>query len=156
MPKSKHTEKKSVPRVVIDTNVFISGNLNPENSPGKILLLMACPGVFEHLVSREIFLEYSDVIRRDKFRFSNEKIDAALRIVLDTAIMISPSHSFDASPDPDDNKFLECAFEGRAHFLITGNLRHYPFSTFHGTRIVTPEEFIALIRPDNSQSESKG
>ncbi|MDQ7827054.1 MAG: putative toxin-antitoxin system toxin component, PIN family [Candidatus Eremiobacteraeota bacterium] len=148
MPKSKHTEKKSAPRVVIDTNVFVSGTLNPDNLPGKILFLMACPGTFEHLISREIFLEYSEVIRRAKFRLSNEKIDAALKVVLDTAIVLSPGHSFVISPDPDDNKFLECAFEGKAHFLVTGNKKHFPFPTFYGTKIVTPEEFIALIKPD--------
>jgi uncharacterized protein len=150
MPISKYTEKKNVPRVVIDTNVFISGNLKPDNPPGKILLFMACPGTFDLLVSREIFLEYSEVIRRNKFRFSKEKIDTALKLVLDTAIVLSPSQSFDVSPDPDDNKFLECAFEGKAHYLITGNKSHFPFSTFHGTRIMTPMEFIALTESDET------
>lgn len=150
MPKSKHTEEKNVPRVVIDTNVFISGNLNPNTPPGKILFFMACPGTFEHLISREIFLEYAEVIRRDKFRLGKEKIDAVLKLVLDTAILLSPGRSFEESPDPDDNKFLECAFEGKAHYLITGDKRHFPFSTFHGTKIVTPAEFIALIEPDET------
>jgi len=38
--------------------------------------------------------------------------------------------------------FLECAVEAKADFLITGNKKHFPFKSFHHTRIVSPREFI--------------
>ena len=49
------------------------------------------------------------------------------------------------SRDPADNKFLECALESQADYLITGNTRHFPLKMFHGTRIITPRDFIDLI-----------
>ncbi len=47
--------------------------------------------------------------------------------------------------DPDDNKFLECASEAKAEFLITGNTKHFPFKEFKETRVVSPAEFVAMI-----------
>jgi predicted nucleic acid-binding protein len=47
--------------------------------------------------------------------------------------------------DPADNKFLECALACQADFLITGNIRHFPFKEFHQTRVVNPGDFIELI-----------
>jgi predicted nucleic acid-binding protein len=46
-----------------------------------------------------------------------------------------------AASDPDDNRFLECAEAARAHYLVTGNIRHFP-EVWEETRIVTPREFI--------------
>lgn len=146
MLRSGNIENKGALRVVIDTNVFISGLLNPHNSPGRIMAIIASPGSVELLVSKAIFLEYSAVIRRDRFRLSREKIDAALRLILEVAIILSPEQSFDLARDPYDNKFLECAYEGKADFLITGNKKHFPFSRFESTEIMTPAEFISFIK----------
>ena len=49
------------------------------------------------------------------------------------------------SRDPSDNKFLECALESQADYLITGNTRHFPLKKFHDTRIINPRDFIDLI-----------
>ena len=49
--------------------------------------------------------------------------------------------------DPEDNRFLECAGEAKADFLITGNTKHFPSEKFQKTRIVSPAEFlIALVK----------
>lgn len=47
--------------------------------------------------------------------------------------------------DPDDDKVLECAVLGSATHIVTGDRRHLlPLGSFHGIRIVTPAEFLAL------------
>jgi uncharacterized protein len=43
--------------------------------------------------------------------------------------------------DPDDDMFSECAQAAEAHYLVTGNVKHFP-ATWLGTRIVTPREFV--------------
>jgi predicted nucleic acid-binding protein len=64
-----------------------------------------------------------------------------------------------AAKDPDDDKFLECAFEAHADYLVTGNLKDYPIATANGfsgtdvaghtievrTRIVSPRQFLQFI-----------
>jgi predicted nucleic acid-binding protein len=60
--------------------------------------------------------------------------------------LVSPSHSIQATSDPGNNIFLECADEARADYLITGNQRHFP-NFWKKTKIITSREFITLIAP---------
>ena len=55
---------------------------------------------------------------------------------------MKPKGKITEANDPDDNKFLECALEANADFLITGNKKHFPLKSFHRTRIVSPRDFI--------------
>ncbi len=135
MQKFKNIEKKNVPRVVLDTNVFISGILN----------LLTKPSFLNLLISEDIFLEYFEVIHRRKFGLSKAKVNHALKVISEHALFFSPKQRLDITPDPGDNKFLECAVEGKASFIVTGNKRHYPFSEFQGVKIVSPAEFLSFF-----------
>jgi uncharacterized protein len=48
--------------------------------------------------------------------------------------------------DPDDNKFVECADEARAEYLVTGNLRHFP-KFWKKTTVISSREFIGIVAP---------
>jgi predicted nucleic acid-binding protein len=62
------------------------------------------------------------------------------------ALWIEPTAEVKMIPeDPDDNKFLECAQEAKADFLVTGNIHHFSFKKAGKTRIVTPAEFMKII-----------
>lgn len=50
--------------------------------------------------------------------------------------------------DADDEPFLEVAHTAMAPYLVTGNLKHFPPSPWHGIRIVSPREFVDLSRPE--------
>ena len=54
------------------------------------------------------------------------------------------------SPDPDDVMFLACAEAAKAHYLITGNIRHFP-SRWKYTKIVTPRAFIDIWKDLRSE-----
>lgn len=146
MRKSNLQDLKNIPRVVLDTNVLVSGCLNPNSPSGKILSLLTKPGLLEISISREILLEYSEVLHRKKFDLSKEKINYVLQIIFECALMVSPKRKLEITLDPDDNKFLECALEGSVNFIITGNKKHYPFSEFRGTKIVSPSEFLTIFK----------
>ena len=48
----------------------------------------------------------------------------------------------------DDNRVLECALAARAEFLVTGDAQHLlPLGSYLGTKIVTPSQFLDLLRP---------
>lgn len=49
-------------------------------------------------------------------------------------------------PDPDDEVFLAVALAGPAQYLITGNPRHYPAKSRQEVRVVSPADFLALYR----------
>jgi predicted nucleic acid-binding protein len=48
------------------------------------------------------------------------------------------------SVDETDSRFLECAEEGKADFLITGNTRHFP-THWKRTLVVTARELLELM-----------
>ncbi len=66
------------------------------------------------------------------------------------ASLIEPKVQVTAALDPDDNIFLECAESADAHFLVTGNSRHFP-STWVGTRIVTPRQLVETIAASEAE-----
>jgi predicted nucleic acid-binding protein len=53
----------------------------------------------------------------------------------------------DVTSDQEDNKVLECALEGRAQYIFTGNIRHFP-KHYQGISVVRPREFITVLAAD--------
>ena len=69
-----------------------------------------------------------------------------LQLVKNRAHVIRPSRPVKAALDGNDDKFLECAEEARADYLITGNRRHFP-RFWKSTKIVNAREFVSLAAP---------
>jgi len=133
-------------RVILDTNIVISA-LHKPDSDADIILNLALDeeaGLLQLCLSKAILTEYLEVLSRNKFKYFNRaKTQAMLGAIKRISFWVSPKVNIDLiKADPEDNKFLECALEARADFIITGNTRHFPFKKFKTTRIVTPREFI--------------
>lgn len=66
------------------------------------------------------------------------------------AIIVSPKIKFNiVKEDPDDNKVLECASEGRVNFIITQDNHLLRLREFQGIKILKPEEFLNLLKGKN-------
>jgi uncharacterized protein len=111
-------------RIVLDTNVLVSGLLNPSGAPGRIVDLILA-GELTLLVDDRILEEYRTVLRRPKFGFQPDDI-ADLMIFIEKEserVLASP---LDISlSDRGDIPFLEVAVSGSADALVTGNSRHF-------------------------------
>ncbi len=132
-------------RVVIDTNVVVSGVLVDEGLPASILDLAANKKILM-IVSENILAEYEEVLRRPHFKIALARIKQVLSTIRKTSSVVRPTLTLAISRDESDNRFYECAEAGKADYLITGNTKHFPLS-HKGTKIVTPREFIELIGP---------
>ncbi|MBN2716130.1 MAG: putative toxin-antitoxin system toxin component, PIN family [Deltaproteobacteria bacterium] len=111
-------------KIVLDTNVLISGLLSPYNPPGRILDLIVS-GDITLLVDDRILGEYREVCSRKKFGFAKKDIDPLLSFIESTAIhLIAKPLSFRLD-DPDDDPFVEVAITGMADALVTGNVKHF-------------------------------
>jgi predicted nucleic acid-binding protein len=66
--------------------------------------------------------------------------------------LVAPTKKVRVATDPDDNMFLECAEAAKAHYLVTGNARHFP-QRWKYTQTVTPRQFVDLFgsRPQRSR-----
>ena len=131
-------------RIVLDTNIFISSLLQPRGLPAEVLTLALVGERVRLCLSAEIYSEYEEVIRRPRFRRDEEEIVDALRTIRETGLWIKPSQRTQACSDPDDDVFLECADAAKAHFLVTGNLKHFPAS-WRDTRIVSARQFLDTL-----------
>lgn len=132
-------------RVVVDTNVIVSGVLVDEGLPASILDLAANKKI-TMIVSADILAEYEDVLRRPHFKIAPARIAQVISTIRKTSTLVRVRHTLAISRDESDNRFYECAEAGKADYIITGNTKHFPLS-HQGTRIVTPREFIELIGP---------
>jgi putative PIN family toxin of toxin-antitoxin system len=134
------------PTGVYDTNVIVSATLKPESIPASLVAL-AMEGSVRLILSPEILEEYREVLKRPKFGFDPSAVDAFLNDLEKACQMVYPTKRVRRALDEPDNRFLECAKAAKAHYLVTGNKKHFPFSQFKGTKIVSPAEFAALLIP---------
>jgi putative PIN family toxin of toxin-antitoxin system len=136
-------------KIVLDTNIIISAIHKPFSKPDIILSMTLSEEM--HLtqlcISESIFDEYGAVLARNKFKYFNPiRVNVLLKTIRERALWVVPSQPVDIiSIDPGDNKFLECALAANADYLITGNTKHFPFTKFHQTLIVSPNRFIDHI-----------
>jgi putative PIN family toxin of toxin-antitoxin system len=112
------------PRLVIDTNVFVSGLISEAGSPARILRAVQGKRAV-HLVSDPIVEEYLRVLdypRIRKFRKITDVFvaDIASYLVYQTERVELLSRTR-LSPDPDDDVFLNTAVDGWAALLVTGD-----------------------------------
>lgn len=133
----------SLLRVVLDTNVLISACWSPGGLEAQIVA-MALDGHLTWCVTDAVVAEYREVAARPKFAARRDAF-ARLLAGVSVAHRVAPGPpadgAQDAATDPDDNRLLECAAGAQAHWLITGNLRHFP-ATWQGTRIGNARQFV--------------
>ena len=131
-------------KVVIDTNVFISGILYGGNAEAILTL------VRDRIVSLVISPETSVELFRKLHQFSVEdEIVEDLDILLDThTIKVIPNRKIQSSRDPKDNMFLDVAIAGHADYLISGDKDLLVLKKIESTAIVSPKNFLMLFKPE--------
>ncbi|MGE0087823.1 MAG: putative toxin-antitoxin system toxin component, PIN family [Desulfococcaceae bacterium] len=135
-------------RTVIDTNVIVSGLIKPDSTPELILMMILETRHVRPCLSDDIFSEYKRVPGYGKFRkyLDQKKVGKFLSQFREKSIWVKPEQKLDViKNDPDDNRFLECALAAQAHYLITGNTKHFQFKNFRKTRIISPGDFLTVF-----------
>jgi predicted nucleic acid-binding protein len=69
-----------------------------------------------------------------------------MQLIENRTHLVRAARVLDVAPDPDDNRFLECADAARADYLVTGNQRHFP-AFWKRTKVITSRELIAIVAP---------
>jgi len=128
-------------KVVIDTNVFVSG-IFFSGPPYRILRAWQ-DGRIKIAVTEEIIEEYRRVIETLAVKFEHLEIGSILEKFLIEAQLV-PSYSFKkpVCEDPDDDKFLACAVAAKSKYIISGDKHLLKIGQFFNTTIVTPRYFL--------------
>ena len=112
------------PRLVIDTNVFVSGLISASGAPAKILRAIRQNHAL-HVVSDPIVEEYLRVLDYPRIRKFEKISDEFIATI--AAYLIYQTHRVELtsnvrmSRDPDDDVFLQTAVDGQANLLISGD-----------------------------------
>jgi len=127
-------------RVVLDTNVLVSGLLSASGPPAWIVEAILT-GSIELALDMAIREEYEEVLGRPEFSFPPAHVETLLSVIDRFAFWAAGVPPWPVRlPDPDDEPFLAVAAATES-VLVTGNVRHFPIPTRRGVAVLTPREF---------------
>lgn len=132
-------------KVVLDTNVLVSGFINPYGPPG-VLVGFAASGDLTLCYDARILAEYREVLLRPKFGFDARAVEdflAQIEAEGEPVLAAPLPHNL---PDRSDEPFLEAALSSRSECLVTGNREHFPARLCLGMKILSPAEFVESLR----------
>ena len=131
-------------RVVVDTNILISALGWKGNE--RTLVEKALKKEFIVLLSPAIFEEFSEVAKRPKFGLTDDEIDLFIDALVSGCEVVTPSEKLSiVRNDPDDDRILECAVEGKADYIITGDRHLLNLKEFKDIKIVQARKFFNIL-----------
>ena len=136
-------------RVVLDANQFVSAVLVPVGHPAQILRAWR-EGRFELALSPSIVAEIRRVLLyprlRKKHGWSEEQIDTFLKGLTKAATITLEQLSVRVvDDDPTDDKYLACALEADASYIVTGDGHLQRLGIYQGVKIVSPAVFLRIL-----------
>ena len=136
-------------RVVLDANVLVSAVISRQGNPGRILDLWE-KDAFDLVVSPQIIKETERVIHypkiQKKYHLPEEHVEKFLGLIGSQAIVVNPTHEIGViEKDPPDNRYLECAKESQASYIVTGDRHLLELKEYKGIVILPPVGFLALL-----------
>ena len=136
-------------RAVIDTNVLVSGMISPKGAPRKVLDL-ARKEIFKVVSSVSINHEVLNVLHRDyiyaKYHLDEETIDEISAFLYEGTILTEDRYAVSkVRKDPKDDKFIACAVEGEADYIVSGDEHLLSLKHFKGIQIVDAHDFLKIL-----------
>ncbi len=135
-------------RAVVDTNIFVSVLINAAGPPGQIIKALR-NSAFTLVASSEINEEILEVLSRprlQKYHLQDALFD--IGVILYTQAELSQGKvPVKVSPDPEDDKFLTAAINGKAQYIVTGDKPGLlQLEEYQSVRIITAKTFLRLLR----------
>ena len=132
-------------RVVLDTNIFISGIFWEGNYCSQIIDAWR-NGKITLISSIEIVEELVETLKDFKIKMSEEMIEEWQKMIIENAIIVVPIEKLTiVKNDPKDNKFFEAALAGDVVYIVSQDKKHVlSIIEFKGIKTIHPEEFVKM------------
>jgi len=131
-------------RVVLDTNVFVSGVFFG-GIPGRLLELWR-DGSLDLLLTTDILVEYQEVLSRLQDKYPGVDPSPALHLAVRRGTFVQPAVLGEpVCEDPDDDMFLAAALGGAARVVISGDAHLRAVSGYRQVEVLTPAQFIKRL-----------
>ncbi len=127
-------------KIVVDTNV-VASSIFFGGKPRQ-LLEMVYERKFQAVTSPEIIKEYQATVKYIEEKYNRKEPDGALLRFIAHSEIISVTQKIEICRDPDDNKFIECALEGKCIYIVSGDKDLLTLKQHAGIEIITVAEFL--------------
>ncbi|MGH8633901.1 MAG: putative toxin-antitoxin system toxin component, PIN family [Burkholderiales bacterium] len=136
-------------RAVLDANVYVSAAVRPEGPPGRVIERFLRGAAFEVILSPAVIEEVLRALAYPKVR-KFIRGDVEPELWFEDIVVLADLVAGERAPprvceDPDDDKYIAAALEGRAAFIVTGDRGFLALKEHQNIRIVTPREFLDLL-----------
>lgn len=126
-------------RIIVDTNVVMSGVFF-SGTPSRILKAFD-EGKFEVYANTDIVAEYEEVYARPKQKLQRTPQTDFFHAFTDKLKLIKTKNHVTICRDPDDDKFISCALDAKALYIVSGDNDLLDIQTIEGIAIVTAADF---------------
>ena len=126
-------------RIVVDTNVLISGVFFGGN-PRKIVEAIAFGGLNTYATT-EIIDEYMGIVETMIERKQGKLNPVILSPLFSAMNVIEGKTEIEICRDPDDDKFIGCAVDAKALYIVSGDKDLLDIQQYDGIQIITAKEF---------------
>ncbi|MBQ6911547.1 MAG: putative toxin-antitoxin system toxin component, PIN family [Bacteroidales bacterium] len=102
-------------------------------------------GRVDVVASKEIVDEYEEIVLRLKQKYPRIDTRIPLQELLLKFEIIRVSSDIQASRDPDDNKFISCAVDGKCLYIVSGDDDLLSVGNYGDVEILTVAEFLSRL-----------
>jgi putative PIN family toxin of toxin-antitoxin system len=136
-------------KVVLDTNLLVSALINSRGTPAKILeawkngeiILIFSPAILKEIGQ---VLNYHQIGKLHGM--STKEINDFLEELKEYCLIVQGTIKVKViKEDPSDDKFIACALEGEADFIVSGDKHLQRIRESHGIPIIKPQDFLAML-----------
>jgi len=135
-------------RVVLDANVLVSAYIRPAGPPGQIIERFVRDGAFDVVLTEPIVEEGLQALAYPKVQTaarSKTEPELWFEDIVVLSQLVAGDVEVAVCGDPDDDKYVAAAIEGRAAFVVTGDPDLLTLGEHKGIRIITPRAFLDLL-----------
>ncbi|HEY6910302.1 MAG TPA: putative toxin-antitoxin system toxin component, PIN family [Myxococcales bacterium] len=132
-------------RAVLDANVYISAIIQPGGTPGRLVERFLRDAAFDIVLSPAIVDEVLRALAYPKVRKMLRGVDAQLwfeDLVVLADLVPGAQRLTGICQDPDDDKCVAAALEGRATCVVTGDRAFLDLGEHAGVEILSPRAFL--------------
>ena len=130
-------------KIVLDTNVFISG-IFFSGPPSQILRAWKNKRL-QIILSQDILIEYQRVAESLTLKYPSIDILPIIELVTVHGQFVDTKNvDITVCEDPDDNKFIECAIASDTKIIVSGDKHLLKVKGFKGIKVHKPREFVEI------------
>ena len=139
-------------RVVIDANILISAVISKnDQSPPKQLYRLWRKRAFEVAITEEILSEIERVLKYPHLvklhQWGDHEIAKFIKILSRKSVIVKPDFRLSVSSDETDNRYIECAVESGARYVISGDKKHLlSITEYSGIKFISAAAFATLMK----------